>query len=297
MNSETRGNELRGQVALVTGGGRGIGRAIAVALAQAGAAVAVMARSTNELAETLALVERAGGRGCSLPADVTDAEAVRSVVREAELAMGGIDLLVNNAGVPGPIGPFWENDPEEWWRAMDVNLRGAMLCARNVLPGMVARRRGRIINVASGAAGFAIAYFSAYVASKTALARFTECLATETKPYGISAFVIGPGTVRTAMAEYSLNSEEGKKWLPWFPKIFEQGLASPPERPAQLVVRLASGKADALSGRFLTTADDLEMILEKAEQVEKENLYALRVGRLTAPNPVYALIQAEAEKR
>jgi len=127
------GVDLRGQVAVVTGGGRGLGRAFAQALAAAGAAVAVLARSADELAETVAAVERAGGRAREFRADVTDAAVVRTAIAAVEQALGPVDLLVNNAGVAGPFGPFWETDPDTWWRAVDVNLRGQILCAHAVL--------------------------------------------------------------------------------------------------------------------------------------------------------------------
>ena len=107
-------------------------------------------------------------------------------------------------------------------------------------------------------------YFSAYVTSKTALIRFSECLAYELKPHGIAVFAMGPGTVRTAMSEYSLNSPEGRTWLPWFRDIFDEGRDLPPERPAALLVALASGKADILSGRYVYPADDLDRLIEEA---------------------------------
>lgn len=274
--------DLRGQVAVVTGGGRGLGRAFAQALAAAGAAVAVLARSDDELAQTVAAVERAGGRARRFRADVTDAAAVRTTMAAVERTLGPVDLLVNNAGVVGPLGPFWEADPEVWWRAVDVNLRGQILCAHALLPGMVARRRGRIVNVASGGGARAIPYMSAYVAGKTALIRFAECLAAETHEYGIAVFAVGPGTVRTAMSEYSLNSPEGQRWLPWFRMIFDEGSDSPPEHPARLVLSLASGRMDALSGCFLTIADDLDVVLARAADVERDKLYRLRVRTLDA---------------
>ena len=215
--------KLTGQVAIVTGGGRGIGKAIALALAKAGCSVAVVARSEDQLAETVRQITQLGSRAISVTADVSDPGAVERMVREVESSLGPVDLLVNNAGLAGPIGPTWETDPDDWWRCLEVNLRGPMLCARAVLPGMIARGGGRIVNVASGAGTFAIPYLGAYVTSKTALIRFTEILALETAPHGIKVFAIEPGTVRTSMAEYALESEEGRRWMPWFGEIFKQG--------------------------------------------------------------------------
>jgi NAD(P)-dependent dehydrogenase (short-subunit alcohol dehydrogenase family) len=276
---------IKDQVAVVTGGGRGIGQAVAQALASAGASVAVMARSASELETTVALIANAEGRARAFPADVTDAEAVRSAMKEIEQTLGPVDLLINNAGTVKPFGPFWETDIDEWWQGMDVNLRGVLLCTHAVLPGMVSRRRGTIINVASGAGTGAVSpqYFSSYVTSKTALIRFSECLAEETKPHGITVFAISPGTVRTAMSEYSLNSPEGQKWLPWFRRIFDEGLDVPAERPSQLMLTLASGKANALSGRFLSIMDDLDELLRNVTEIENENLYLLRMRKLQAP--------------
>jgi NAD(P)-dependent dehydrogenase (short-subunit alcohol dehydrogenase family) len=276
---------LAGQIAVVTGAGRGIGRAIAQTLASEGAHVAALARSKNELAETVALIEKSGGRARMHVVDVTDEPAIRSVFAEIERSHGRVDLLVNNAGAPGPFGPFWENDFSEWARTMNVNLLGPTLCSHAVLPGMISRRRGRIVNVSSGGGIVPIDYFSAYVVSKTALIRFTENLASEIKPHGLSAFAISPGTVRTAMSEHSLNSEEGKKWLPWFRKIFDEGLNVPPERAARLIATLASGTADALSGCMISVLDDLNLILENTEKAKAENFYTLRMRKLEPDAP------------
>lgn len=286
---------LKGQVAIVTGGGRGIGRAIAQSLAAAGAAIAVLARSAKELEETVALIQRAGGRARAFVADVTDRDAVTRAVRETEKTFGPVEILVNNAGAVKPLGPAWEGDPGEWWRTVEVNLRGPFLCTHAVLPGMVSRRRGRIINVSSGAGTIPLTYFSAYVASKTALIRFTECVAAETKPHGIAAFSISPGTVRTAMAEYSLGTAEGQKWLPWFKQFFDEGLDVPAERPARLVLELASGKADALSGRMLSIADDLELLAQHVGEIERDNLLTLRMDRFGAVKLPPALEKIRAE--
>src|SRR5215469_5338692 len=280
MNSKTSpiNFELSGQVAVVTGGGRGIGRAIAATLSEAGMTTAILARSASEIAETARTIEQAGGRARPFAADVTDAAAVGRAFQEIERSLGSVAVLVNNAAIPGPIGPFWETDANQWWRTLDVNLRGGMLCARAVLPGMISRRKGRIINIASSA--LPVAYFSSYATSKAALVRFTETIAAEVKPHRISMFAVGPGTVRTPMAEHSLRSPEGQKWLPWFKRIFDQGLDVPAERPSRLVLELASGRADSLSGRFLSVWDDLDSLLRNVKQIEERNLYSLRIQTL-----------------
>ena len=235
---------LTGQVAVVTGGGRGIGRVVAQTLAAAGAEVVVMSRSAAELAETAALI---GSRARALPLDVTDAGAITRAFAE----IGRIDLLVNNAGFGGPIGPLTENDPREWWSTLEINLRGPMLCTQAVLPAMIARGRGRIVNMSSAAGNMAVANFSAYITSKSALNKFTECLSTETQPHGVFVFAISPGPVRTAMSESLLHSPEGQKWLPWFKDVIEQH-SVPPERAANLVLAIAVGEHDKELGKFLS---------------------------------------------
>jgi NAD(P)-dependent dehydrogenase (short-subunit alcohol dehydrogenase family) len=289
---------LRGQVAVVTGAGRGIGRAIAEELAAAGAAVAVLARSAHELADTVHRIERAGGRALALPADVTDATLVDRAFADVERNLGRIDLLVNGVGALGPLGPFWTVDLEAWWQALEVVLRSHVLCTRVVLPAMVARRRGRIVNVASGAGAMVIPYFSSYNTAKTALLRFTECVAVEAAPHGVSVFAIGPGTVRTTMSEQALNSPEGRRWLPWFGRVFEAGLDVPPERAARLVGVLASGRADALAGRFLRVSDDIDAVLARLADVRRDKLYTLRVQELTSSggNPTLRAILEAAEQ-
>jgi len=257
--------------ALVTGGGRGIGQGIAIGLVKAGMRVAVIARSADQLAETVAL---AGGDTLAVTADVADPPAVRAMVAEVKRRLGPVDLLVNNAGVAGPYGPLWESDPDAWWRSIEVNLRGPYLCCREVLPGMIARRSGRIVNVASGAGVFAIPEMSAYVTGKTALVRLSEQLALEAAPYGVKVFPIRPGVVRTAMAE------EGRRRMPFLQKMLDDGLDVTPQVVADLVLFLASGKADALSGRLFYVNDDGEAMVRQAERIEREELYLLRLRGL-----------------
>lgn len=277
--------DLSGQVALVTGGGRGLGRALAQALAAAGASVAVIARSEDQLSETVRLIEQAGGRAIALPADVSDQRAVEQVVAAIEQRLGPVDLLVNNAAVVGPAnGPIWEIDPVQWWRAIEINLRGPFLCARAVLPSMVARRRGRIVNTTSIAVQ--TPFNTAYHASKAALTHLTNCLAAETKEYGISVFAYMPGGIRTTLTEYLAESPDVHESLRnRFQAYFREGwMSDTPERAVQGVMFLASGKADALSGRYISAWDDEAESLRRVDEIQRDDLLTLRIRPLHVPD-------------
>jgi NAD(P)-dependent dehydrogenase (short-subunit alcohol dehydrogenase family) len=208
------GQHVAGRVALVTGASRGLGREVAVRLAEAGAAVAIAARSADELAATARTITTAGGRALPFVVDVTDGGAVREVVDAVERKLGPVDLLVANAGVVAPLGPAWEIDAEEWWRALEINVRGVFLCAHAVLGAMTARRSGRVITLASGAGLQAWPFGSAYCTSKAAVIRLAEALAVEAEPYGVSVFALDPGWVTTAMTDYLLDSDAGRRWTP-----------------------------------------------------------------------------------
>jgi NAD(P)-dependent dehydrogenase (short-subunit alcohol dehydrogenase family) len=254
--------DLVGRVALVTGGGRGLGPLLAQGLAAAGAAVAVTARTEAELRQTVGQIGAAGGRATAVAADVTDRGAVARAVAEVEGRLGPVDVLVNNAARFEALGPLWEVDPDDWWREVEVNLRGPLLCARAVLPGMLARRRGRIVNVASGAGTATVPGASAYSVAKTGLLRLTDTLARETQDAGVAVFAVNPGTLRTPMSEPVLaaHGDVFERWAPWFPRLFAEGREAPPEPAVRLVVALAGGRADALSGRFIRASDDLYVL-------------------------------------
>ncbi len=143
--------DLNDQVAVVTGGGRGLGRMYALALAAAGVTVAVVARSKAQVEETVSIIQGTGGRALAIPADVADPQAVEEAMKSIEEQLGAIDLLVNNAGIAGPAGPFWQSDPDDWWHTLEVNLRGTLLCTRFVLPAMLNNATGRLINISSDA--------------------------------------------------------------------------------------------------------------------------------------------------
>ena len=189
---------LTGNVALVTGAGRGIGRAIALRLARAGAAVAVLARTASEVEETARQAIEMGGRALPLTADVSHEGAVQDAVGRCEQELGEVDILVNNAGVFHHA-PIEETPVEVWHRLMDVNLLGTVLCVRAVLPGMRRRNRGRIINIASSAGRKGYPRQSAYCASKHAQIGFTRVLAEELHGTGIRVHVVNPGGVDTRL--------------------------------------------------------------------------------------------------
>jgi NAD(P)-dependent dehydrogenase (short-subunit alcohol dehydrogenase family) len=271
---------LAGQVALVTGAGRGLGRAYAEALAGAGAAVAVMARTAAQLDETVVHVEAAGGRARAYPGDITGAPYVARTVAGVERELGAIDLLVNAAGAAEPFGPLEETDPDEWWRGMEINAKGPFLTTRFVLPGMLGRGRGRIVNVSSGVGTRAVPLVSSYGVAKTALIRMTECVSVECAPRGVRVFSISPGMVRTDMNRSILGHPRSKEWFPWAHEAIAAGKDRPASASAALVLRLARGDGDALSGRHITVADDLDALVARAAEAREREALVLRLGAL-----------------
>jgi NAD(P)-dependent dehydrogenase (short-subunit alcohol dehydrogenase family) len=199
--------ELAGRVALVTGGGRGIGRAIALELAHAGASVAITARTGEELSSALAEIESTGGRGVAAVADLSRRDEPARIVALVGQALGPIDILVNNAGVGSSIDPrpVAEFSDATWDLTLAVNLTAPYLLCRSVLPSMLARRWGRVINIASIVAKIGADRGSAYAASKGGLVSFTKSLALEVAKSGITANAICPGPVRTATSDRRLS--------------------------------------------------------------------------------------------
>ncbi len=269
--------DFSGQVALVTGGGRGLGRAFAQALAGRGAKVAVTARTEQELAATVALIEEAGGTAIALPADVTDHPEVIRVVEAVEEQLGRVDVLANNAGVLGPSGRDWEVDVDDWWHTFDVNLRGAFLFARAVLPGMIARHRGRIVNISSASVNIHLPYASAYGVSKAALTYLANCLDSATKEYGVFVFAYAPGFVRTDVIDQVAESYNIRKSVvDIYRKRLEDDHDTTLERAVEVFMFLASGRADQLSGRHIDVYDDEVELVERADDIRRDDLYTLR---------------------
>lgn len=193
--------ELRGRTALVTGAGKGIGRAIVHALARAGAGVGLVARTEEDLRRVAAEVGEAspGARVAVATADVSRREEVEAAVRHIEAELGGVDILVNNAGT-SRFGTVLEMEPEVWERIWAVNVMGTLHPTRAVLPGMIERKRGDVINVASTVGEKGVATTAAYAASKAAVLRLTESLAAEVRKHDVRVTAFLPSTVNTELA-------------------------------------------------------------------------------------------------
>ena len=247
---------LTNQCAFVTGAGRGIGQAVALALARAGANLVLVARSADELADTRRRVESLGCNACAVPADVAHSEQVRRAVAEGLSRFGKLDALVNCAGCQGPIGPLWENNADDWTRAIQVNLVGTFRCIHAVLPGMVAQRHGKVINFSGGGATTARPNFSSYAASKAAVVRLTETLAEELRPYNIQVNAVAPGAVNTRMLDELLAAGEAAGPERGEAQARKLKGGTPVELAAQLVVFLASDASGALTGKLISAPHD-----------------------------------------
>ena len=190
--------KLAGQVAIVTGAGRGIGRAIAGALGREGAAVVLAARSDSELRGVVREIDQAGGRALAVPTDVRQEASVEALARRALAECRQVDVLVNAAGV-ATFAPVTDSKLDDWDQMLAVNLRGAVLCCRAVLPAMVGRRRGTIINVGSVVTSRSLAGSAAYTASKYGLLGFSRVLAEEMRPHGVRVGVLSAGATDTPL--------------------------------------------------------------------------------------------------
>lgn len=189
--------DLTGQVAVITGAGRGIGAAIAAHLALLGAHVVLCARTRSTLDSVAASIRQNGGRGTALECDVTDLNSVELAAQQVEHSLGRVDILVNNAGVGAFNSPLHELPPEEWERMMNTNLRGVYYCIRSFAPLMIRARAGHIINISSLAGKNALPNGAAYSASKWGLNGLTYSVAEELRSHNIRVSVICPGSVNT----------------------------------------------------------------------------------------------------
>ena len=248
---------LHNRVAMITGAGRGIGRAIATRMAAEGASLMLVARTHAEVEETAIACQEMGVRALARAADVADWAAVQEVAAEALKAFGHVDILVNNAAVQGPIGPLVENDPAAWRHTVEVDLMGVFYGCKAVLPSMMKQRSGKIINLSGGGATGPRPSFSAYAASKAAVVRLTETLAEEVRAYNIQVNAVAPGAVNTRMLDEVLAAgrQAGEKAAENARQQLESG-GTPAELAASLVAFLASDASAGLTGRLIAAPYD-----------------------------------------
>ncbi|TDC67672.1 SDR family NAD(P)-dependent oxidoreductase [Streptomyces hainanensis] len=249
-------------VVLVTGATGGLGAAIATALAADGARLVLTARTERAVADLAQELRAAGSEVLPLPADITDPSAAGAVARRAVEEFGRIDVLIDNAGVEGPVGPFWEVGLDDWWEAMRVNVMSTAAAAHAVLPFMVGRGGGRIVSISSRAGQHRWPTLSAYSVSKAAGIKCMENIAHEAREHGVSTFSLHPGIVPIGLTTAALTDDApATPWharrRDWLVRQLSEGRGTPVERTVRAVASLAAGTADHLSGRYLTVDDVL----------------------------------------
>lgn len=266
------------RTALVTGAGRGIGRGIALGLAAAGWDLALVGRTPEHLDSVADEIRAAHPERTVLvlPADVTDAAQVRSVVEQAERELpGGIGLLVNNAGViERQEVDLAADDVEDVWRVIETNVRGPLLLTHAVLPGMLARGGGRVLNINSGSGHRPSGVYTGYGISKGALARLTTMIDAQYAERGVRVLDLAPGVVVTDMTQAMPLHDGRQDW-------------TPVQASVDLIDAFGSGRLDALSGRFVRAGTDTEDSLrERAEQIVAQDARTLRLAAWGDDDPV-----------
>lgn len=273
---------LKDKVAVISGGSRGIGKAIAKAYLKEGAKLSLAARSILELKATVQELKNLELKGVNrvmgVVADVARIEDVKKLIEKTLACYGTVDILVNTAGIQSPIGKLVETDADEWIHNIYINLIGTMLCCKYVLPVMIQKREGKIINFSGGGGTFPRPHFSAYASSKAAIVRFTETLAMEVKDHKIDVNAIAPGPVNTKMLKEIIEAQDksGKKELLAALEREKKGGVSPKVSGA-LAVFLASGDSDGLSGRLISAVwDDWKNFSENIDKIMASSLFTLR---------------------
>ncbi len=269
---------LASETVLITGAGGGIGEAVAHAFARAGANLALVSRTAPEIERVARETSARGVTSLAFSADVSRRAEAAHAVAAAQEKFGRLDVLVNAAGIYGPIGPLVENDLDEWARAVEINLLGTVYSIHAALPTMLACRKGVILNLSGGGAVSPFPCFSAYSASKAAVVRLTETLAEELRASGIRVNAIAPGAVNTRLLDQVLAARE-KAGKEFYEKALEQKRngGNPPERAAELAVFLASPAAAGVTGRLISAVwDDWQSLPDRTQELCRSSLFTLR---------------------
>ncbi|MBI4994662.1 SDR family oxidoreductase [Candidatus Peregrinibacteria bacterium] len=271
--------KLRGARTIITGGSRGIGKSIANSFLKEGARVMLVARSADELKDTTDEFKKQFKSVTMYAADVSDASQAKSIVQKTIEEFGGVDVVVNAAGIYGSIGPVFSVDPEVWRKTFEINVFGTFYMIQSTVEYMIKQKKGKIINFSGGGDG-PLPRFSAYSASKAAVARLTETLAAELKEYGIDINCIAPGPVNTRLLDEALAAGEdmvGKEKYEVLLKQKSEGGVSP-EKTAEICLFLASDVSNGLTGKFLSAVWDKysEWDKEEIEKISRSDAFTLR---------------------
>ncbi len=268
--------------AIISGASKGLGAAIARAYVQAGANVVICARNKNQLLEKqaeLQAISSVNTKIIAIPADVASPEQVEHLIKTAEEKLGGIDILVANAGIYGPKGPLEALDWQAWSDAIDINLKGTVLQCRAVIPLFKKQKKGKIIILSGGGATKPMPNFSAYAASKAGVVRFSETLASELQPFNIDVMAISPGALNTGFLDEVLNAGPENVGHKFYQVSIEQAKngGSSPELAAELSVYLASDAADGITGKLISAVwDPWSNLHEYYPEIAMTDIYTLR---------------------
>ncbi len=244
--------KLKGKVAIVTGAGRGLGRASAIEMAKEGASVVVLSRTLSEIKDTSKEIESIGGKSIYIKADVSKDGDIKNVVDKTMSDFGRIDILMNNAAVIGPVKHIQEIEKEDWDNVININLKGIILFSKAVVTHMISQKSGKIINVTSGLGVMVMPFFSAYSITKAGLIHFTKILAEELKSYNIQVNGLDPGVMNTRMQDDMRNLGPevlGEEIYREFLNLKERGYLQRPEKIARLAVFLSSSESDSITGK------------------------------------------------
>jgi NAD(P)-dependent dehydrogenase (short-subunit alcohol dehydrogenase family) len=270
---------LKDKIAIVTGGSTGIGKAIAVAFAKEGAKLVLASRTIVDLETAKKEISKIADTKVEIfPTDVSNPQEVKKLVNFTLKKFNTIDILVNSAGIYGPISLITDISPDKWLETIKINLFGTFLCIQAVLPVMMKKNKGKIINMSGGGGASPLPRFSAYGTSKAGVIRLTETIADEIKEYKIDINAIAPGAVNTRLLDEVLNAGEaaGKDFLTRSIKQKQDG-GVPPEKVAELAVFLASSKSDGLSGRLISLLwDGWRDIPQHLDEIMSSDIYTMR---------------------
>jgi NAD(P)-dependent dehydrogenase (short-subunit alcohol dehydrogenase family) len=270
--------DFEGRVAIITGGGQGIGRLLAVRIAELGATVGVVARTRADVEQTALAVAQVGGHAEAFQADVSRPDEISSVVQRTVEIHGRVDILITAAGVYGPIGPVVNVDLAAWEETIRINLLGTLYSIRAALPLMVAQRAGKIIAFSGGGGAAPRPRFSAYAASKAAVVRLVETVAAEVAEYGIDINTVAPGPMPTRLHAEVIRqaSGAGEAEVSKAREILDGGPGSM-DRVVGLVRFLASRQSDGLTGRLISAVwDEWETFADRLAEIRGSELYTLR---------------------